>query len=235
MLSLIKFIATVSLSFFSFSLLAADFQINCCKVQNPPAWLTSHELNETASDVASKMHWIIRRITVVFYDSSASFAAKGKLGFAANAFFSASTQTMHVSPQKDFATFEKTFRHELVHVIFSQKFTKESKGKVNKAIPQWLEEGLANYIGSQRQVDYKWLKTQPLPKATELRHPSKDESGSRMHYQLSTATAEMIAAKCNLNDLLMLATGDNLESRLSTFCKIPNVNTAVVDWINSKS
>jgi antirestriction protein ArdC len=169
----------------------------------------------------TELQWIIRRIKVRFYSDARSFKNASKLNFVANAFYSPATDTVHISPMKDIDQLTPTFRHELVHVIFKQKY--------KTAIPGWLEEGLANHLGSQRKVDYKWLKKQTIPDADKLSHPTID--GSTMHYQLSTATAEMIAARCNLKDLMMLATGSKLTQYLSTFCKIKDLNNDVRRWI----
>ncbi len=206
---------------------AADYRTNCCEVKGAPNWLSSYTLQDLAVAIESKMHWSTRRIKVEFYGSGDDFQRASGLNFVANAFFNPNQQLIGVSPQKDLETFKPTFRHEMVHVISNQKF----KG----AIPNWLEEGFANYLGSKRQVDYKWLASQNIPDASQLRHPSTDEGGSKMHYQLSTATVEMIAKKCNLNDLLMLATGSKLTNYLETFCKIKNVGQEVRDWVALKS
>jgi hypothetical protein len=200
-----------------------SYKSTCCEIINPPDWATSFALNDLAEEMGREMGWSMRRVKVIFHPTLMSFSNASGLNFAASAFFSPSKQTIEFSPQKDYASFAPTFRHELSHVISNQKF----KG----GIPAWLEEGFANYLGSKRAVDYKWLKTQLIPNATSLSHPKVDSSGSKMHYQLSTATVEMIAAKCNLKDLLMLTTGAKLANYLETFCKIKDIDSAVKSWI----
>lgn len=206
---------------------AASFKTNCCNVENAPEWLSSYTLSDIATEMESKLHWSIRRVKVVFHNTNQSFASASNLNFIAAAFFSPSRQAIEFSPQKDLAEFTPTFRHELVHVISNQKF--------KDSIPRWLEEGFANYIGSKRKVDYKWLAKQSLPKASQLSHPSTDDGGSKMHYQLSTATVEMIAGTCNFDDLLMLATGSKLTNYLETFCKIKDLDSSVAEWVVKKS
>jgi hypothetical protein len=204
-----------------------SYRTNCCEVTNAPKWLTNFKLSDIAAKMERDMGWSIRRVKVIFHDTDASFSGAANLNFSANAFFSPARQTIEFKPQKDLETFTPTFRHELSHVISNQKF----KG----AIPSWLEEGFANYLGSKRKVDYKWLAAQELPDASRLSHPQSDATGSQMHYQLSTATVEMIAKRCNLKDLLMLTTGSKLTNYLETFCKIKDINAEVRAWVKSKA
>jgi hypothetical protein len=204
-----------------------DFQTNCCRVHNAPAWATPLEISNIAARIEEALNWNIRRIKVYFHDSMTSYNKESGLNFATNGFYTHTKQSVHFAPNMDRQQFEATFGHELVHVIFAQKY--------KNAIPRWLEEGLANFIGSKKSVDYKWLNTQFVPDVTGLVHPQHDATGAKLHYQLSTATAEMIAHKCNMNDLLMLSTGKRLENYLSTFCKIKDVNLAVREWIVEKS
>lgn len=204
-----------------------SFRTNCCDVSNAPKWLSNFKVGDIAAQMEREMGWSIRRVKVIFHDTDAEFNEAANLNFSANAFFSPSRQTIEFKPQKDLATFTPTFRHELSHVISNQKF----KG----AIPAWLEEGFANYLGSKRKVDYKWLATQSLPDASGLEHPQSDAAGSKMHYQLSTATVEMLAHRCNLKDLLMLTTGSKLTSYLETFCKIRDINAEVRAWVKKKA
>jgi hypothetical protein len=53
--------------------------------------------------------------------------------------------------------------------------------------------------------------------------------------QLSTATVDMLAHRCNLKDLLMLTTGAKLTDYLETFCKIKDINADVREWVKKKS
>lgn len=204
-----------------------SFRTNCCDVTNPPKWLSHFKVGDIAAQMEREMGWSIRRISVIFHDTDAEFNKSANLNFSANAFFSPDRQTIEFKPQKDLGSFTATFRHELSHVISNQKF----KG----AIPPWLEEGFANYLGSKRKVDYKWLALQNLPDASRLSHPQSDASGSQMHYQLSTATVDMLAHRCNLKDLLMLSTGSKLTNYLETFCKIKDIDADVRAWVKKKA
>ncbi len=112
---------------------------------------------------------------VQFYSDSESFKSASKLNFCSQCFFFSINRYIHISPMKDLDALTPTFRHELVHVIFKQKY--------KTAIPGWLEEGLANHLGSQRKVDYKWLKTQNIPDADRLSHPSIEDLEYITSYQ----------------------------------------------------
>lgn len=203
---------------------AAPLRTNCCNVQDPPAWATRDIIQQTARRIEEKLNWQIRRIDVLFYPSEEKLMANSSLSFTTLAFTRREDQSVHISPKVTKDDFDRIFGHELVHVIFRQKY--------KSAIPAWLEEGLANNVGSTITVDYPWLKKQNLGDVTDLVHPSTEPRGHRYHYQASTAVTEMIAAKCKLNDLLMLSVGRKLESYLDTFCKIPDVNAAFKVWVS---
>ena len=203
-----------------------EMTLNCCIIANPPSWLARESARDTVKRVQHQLGWDIRRIHVFFYSDERSFSSEQTLGFSTRAFFRPKDQTVHLSTKVNEQNFSSVFGHELVHVIFFQKY--------QKAIPRWLEEGLANFIGGEEKVDYGWLAKQPLGDVTTLIHPNSDSSGSRYHYQASTAAAEMIADRCRMNDLLMLSVGKRLEDYLSTFCKIPDVNAAFRTWVLEK-
>jgi hypothetical protein len=207
--------------------LGRDFRTNCCIVQDAPSWASPRLIRGIADRISSELQWSIRRFALIFYKNDQAFAASSRLGFRVNGFFRPKDQSIHIGPNVNSKKFPKTFGHELVHLIFAQKH--------RAAIPDWLEEGLANFIGSKRRVKYKWLAKQRLVPVTQLTHPNKDRSGSKYHYQASTAAAEMIASRCNLKDLLMLSVGRNLENYLSRLCKIENVDTAFYSWIEQRS
>lgn len=207
------------------SAVSKELAANCCKVLDPPAWLTRDQLSDIADRVERKLGWDIRRVQLIFHKSQDSLLKASKLSFPIRAFFRKKDQTVHLGAKITATNLSEILGHELVHVIFFQKY--------KDAIPNWLNEGLANHIGSGILVDYRWLKTQTLKDVTGLNHPNSDDSGSRYHYQASTAAVEMIAAKCSLNDLLMLSVGRSLESYLKTFCHIDDVNGAFRKWVSS--
>ncbi len=202
---------------------ASDFRMNCCDVKDAPSWATSDRLRSIDARISEALAWSIRRIRVQFYAHASHFKQASNLRFSVNAFFRPSDESVHVSPSVTEDMFDATFGHELVHVIFHQKY--------KNAIPAWLEEGLANFIGSRRAIDYNWLAKQKLTPVTSLVHPNSDASGSKYHYQASGAAAAMIADRCNMNDLLMLSVGRKLEKYLATFCKIEDVDVSFRDWV----
>ncbi len=177
-------------------------------------------LQKTTRRVEIFLEWDLRRINVYFHSKQAEFnsleATQIRGGFA---FFKRDDSTIHLSPNcRSKENFDLVSSgHELVHAIFFQKY----KG----AIPLWLEEGLANYIGRIDHPNYRWLASQDLGDITKLVHPNSDATGSKFHYEFSTAAIEMIASKCSLKDLLQLSVGSKLTTYLSTYCKITDVNS----------
>jgi len=116
-----------------------------------------------------------------------------------------------------------------VHIIIYQKY--------KEAIPKWLEEGLANYLAKQGQVNYQWLAAHPFPKDVRgLTHPyDGDVDSIHYHYMASQALVEMIAKKCDLTNLLRLSVGRNLDAYLDTYCEIKDLNAAYQKWVKAKS
>src|SRR5262249_35255273 len=143
------------------------------------------------------------------------------------AFYRRSDRTIHLGPAVKSGNFDRVFAHELVHVVFHQKY----KG----AIPQWLEEGLANHVSGEGIVDYRWLAKQPYRDVTTLSPPFHGDTDPDYDYAASTALVEMISKRCSLSDLLQLSVGKKLESYLATFCEIHNVNRDLWDWIAKKA
>ena len=210
----------------SATLPAKEILTNSVQVVNAPDWLTESDVDRTVGRIESYLEWGTRRIKVYFHADASEFKSSSRLNYNADAFFSRADQSVHLGPRVDKAMFDRLFGHEMVHAIFHQKY----KG----SIPTWLEEGFANYIGRNGTIDYKWIASQPAADVTGLRHPNRDATGSRYHYQVSTAAIEMIAAKCSLKDLLALSVGAKLTTYLSTYCEIKDVNAAFRDWVQSK-
>lgn len=184
-------------------------------------------LKTCVSRIENVLEWDIRKIRAFYYENETEFQNVHHLNFQAYAFFRRSDSTIHVSSKVTRENFDKIFGHEAVHAIFYQKY----KG----AIPGWLEEGLANYLGRMQSPDYKWLKTQPTTDVTKISHPNFDPTGSRYHYAVSTALIEMIASKCSLKDLLQLSVGSKMETYLKTFCEIKDINSDFEKWVLAKS
>ncbi len=205
---------------------AKDFQLNCCNVKNPPEWLNREDVRRVVDRVQDALDWDIRRVNVTFYPNQEGYDAMSKLSFRSAAFTQKSDQSIHIAPVADFATLEPTLGHELVHVIFIQKY--------KNGIPEWLVEGFANYIGTNRKVDYPWLAKQTFVPVTSLSHPNSGNVDVKLHYQESFAAAAMIADRCRINDLFMLTAGSKMEKYFETFCKIKNIDSSVKEWIQTE-
>lgn len=200
---------------------------NFIRFPRPPGWLSSSMVEKATGPIQDFLQWDIRRIQAYWHADQTEFETLHGMGPGTHAFFRRSDSTLHLGPQVGAQNFQPIFQHELVHAIFFQKY----KG----AIPTWMEEGLANYLGKTGPVDYLWLSQQPYRDVTSLSHPARDHSGSRFHYQASQAVTEYIASKCSLHDLLELSVGKKLETYLSTFCEISDVNAGFQKWVHDKA
>lgn len=192
-----------------------------------PSWLTERQLETTVSRVESKLEWKLRRIKAYGYTDARAFEAVHKLGPKVPALFRHSDSAILVGPEVNKDNFDPLFAHECVHAIFFQKY--------KTAIPDWLNEGLANYIGRMNKVNYPWLATQSWGDVRQLKHPYRDAGGSKLHYAVATALIEMIASKCSLPDLLQLSVGAKLDTYLGTFCEIQDLNQSFREWVSKKA
>lgn len=206
---------------------AAEIQTNFVHIQQAPAWLNEQMVEKATGPVQDFLQWHLHRIRVYVHKDPAAFQALHGAGAMIKAFFRRSDGTMHLGPEVGAENFQAIFSHELVHAVFYQKY--------KQAIPAWLEEGLANYLGKVGTVDYAWLSQQPFQDVRKLNHPTRDPSGLKFHYQTSTALTEMIASKCSLDELLQLSVGAKLETYLGTLCEISDINAAYRDWVKKKS
>jgi len=206
---------------------AGEIKTNFIHFKNAPPWLKESLVEKATGPVQDFLQWDIRRIQAFYHPEAASFQALHGMGPSVRAFFRRSDSTLHLGPAVNEKNFQPIFSHELVHAIFFQKY--------KTAIPKWIEEGLANYLGKIGPVDYAWLSTQPFVNVTALAHPSSDPTGLRFHYQTSQAVTEMIASKCSLSDLLQLSVGKKMETYLKTYCEIPDVNEAYKAWVEVAS
>lgn len=206
---------------------ARPLQTNFISFADAPEWLSEGMLSQATGPIQDFLQWDLRRLKAFYYTDASAFSDAAGGNGSYKAFFRRKDGTIHLGPEIHAANFNRVFSHELVHAIFFQKY----KG----AIPAWLEEGFANYLGKVGSVEYAWLVQQPIPNVTTLGHPSTDPTGSHFHYQTSTALAEMIAAKCPLSDLFQLSVGRKIETYLSTFCEIQDLNAEYVKWIKSKA
>jgi hypothetical protein len=207
---------------------AQEIQTNAILMPSAPSWLTDSRVDKVVDKVQSKLEWDIRKITVQWYSDPAQFQKLHGFGDSVLAFSQRNTMTIAMGPKIDTSNFDGVFGHELTHIILYQKY--------KDAIPSWLDEGLANFIGQNSKVDYKWLATQPHPDVHTMTHPFKASVVSpRYQYQASTAVIEMLDAKCGLDDLLQLSVGKNLENYLATFCGITDINQSFIAWVNQKA
>jgi hypothetical protein len=220
-------IAISSWFLFSSLIFAKQITTNNIEFNNAPDWLTQSQLETATGTIQNYLEWDMIRIKAYYHTDVKQYDALTKLNFTSDAFFNRNDSTIHLSPRVNRDNFGRIFGHELVHAIFFQKY----KG----AIPPWLEEGLANYIGKKSSPDYVWLAAQPRVDVKTLTHPQSDTSGSQYHYAASTALIEMIASRCSLPDLLQLSVGKKLETYLGTYCEISDINAAFKDWLNKKS
>jgi hypothetical protein len=206
---------------------ANEILTNFIRFPKPPAWLSAAMVEKGTGPIQDFLQWDIRRIQAFWHGDPAEFGALHGAGPSIKAFFRRSDSTLHLGPEVNASNFIPIFSHELVHAVFFQKY--------KDAIPKWMEEGLANYLGKTGPVDYVWLASQPFRDVTTLTHPLQDTSGMRFHYQTSTAVTEFIAAKCSLNDLLQLSVGKKLETYLGTYCEINDLNTGYQKWVKEKA
>lgn len=222
-----------------------SFRTNSLEVRDAPAWATQVRIERTTDAVERLLEWHIRRVPVRFYWDNATFRRENKLGSEAVDAFTrgaGADLTVHLGPRVTEANLHGILAHELTHVVVRQKH--------KAAVPPWLEEGLANFISQKVAnvtggkgrgvVDYAWLAEQPTEPITALAHPfGKDKVRSaqrlRYRYAASTALAEMIAAKCDIFDLLQLSLGRRMEPYLKNTCAIDDLDGALKTWISGKA
>lgn len=216
---------------FSQSTFAEDIQTNGAIFKSPPKWFKRVKAEKVIDRVQSKLEWSLRRIPVEFYTDQKIFEKKHHLGPTPSAVTikTSQGQSIHLGPEVKVDNFDSIFAHELVHVIFAQKY--------QGAIPRWLEEGFANHLSKTKPVNYTWLKQQNLPMdVTTLTHPYKGRPENiRTHYMTSQALVEMLDKKCDLENLIRLSVERKMEDYIKTFCEIKNINSTFKDWLKSKN
>ncbi len=197
-------------------------------MKTAPKWLTGTRINKVADKVQSTLEWTIRRAEVIWYSDENEFVTAHGLSPTLVAFSKKIANTIHLGPKITEKNFDAIFAHELVHIVAFQKY--------KEAIPAWLEEGLANHIGSTAKVNYKWLQAQDLPENVfDLAHPlAGSESQIHFRYVASQALTEMLAKKCDFKNLLRLSVGRKMESYISTYCGIKDLNASFRSWIKEK-
>lgn len=202
---------------------------NCALFHDSPKWLSSSRVNRIADSVSRYLEWSIHRVDVQWYNNQESFEKAHALGPLAVAVSKRKNNQILLGPKVNEKNFDQVFAHELVHITSEQKY-KES-------IPNWLEEGLANFIAKKDTVDYKALAKAQLPQNIEqLSHPMKGSLIQiQMNYMMSQALAEMIASKCDIINLLRLSVQRKMENYLDNICKIKDINKSFKEWVLKKS
>lgn len=218
------------LLFICMLLAAKEIDTNSARFVDAPDWLKRLRAEKVIDRIQTKLEWTIRKIDVRFYRNAGEFQKSHSLGPLAMAVTRKDQNKIHLGPQVDDKNFDEVFGHELVHVILGQKY--------KDAVPKWLEEGLANHLAKYGKVDYKWLSQRKLPAdVRQMSHPYNATSvdGVHLHYVASQALAEMLAKKCDLENLLRLSVGEKLENYLATYCEIPDLNAAFRKWVADKT
>ncbi len=216
---------------------------NSYRIDGPtPPWFTGKEsqrMDKIVDAMEKDMEWQVRRISVRFTDAK-EFEPYGK---NLRALTRGEDQAVLLGPLINKINLSDAFAHELTHVIVLQKY--------REAIPAWLSEGLANFIGaktakkfggSYQPVAYSelaaWMEGLPAFQLNLLSHPLRrngqaapSASEVRMRYHASTALMEMLAKKCDIFDLIHLAVGKRLETYLKNACEIDE-NSLVENFKN---
>jgi hypothetical protein len=218
----------IFLVFLAQTVFAGEILTNSVHIKEAPKWLTSTRINKVADRVQSQLEWTIRRAEVIWYTEENNFVSAHGMSPTLVAFSKKVANTIHLGPKIDAKNFDQIFAHELVHLVAYQKY--------KQAIPEWLEEGLANYVGKFGKVNYQWLKEKPFPNdVTELSHPLKgSESDIHYRYVASQALTEMLAKKCDFKNLLRLSVGRKMEDYIKTYCGIKDLNASFQSWVREK-
>jgi len=212
---------------------AWSFQTNELRMVDAPVWVKRTKVQKITDRIQQKLEWRIRRVDVIWFSSESKFGDAQGLGPQALAVTqSRGTQAnvqVLLGPRVNQANYEVVLGHELVHVIILQKY--------KTSIPKWLEEGLANHLSKQANVDYVWLKTRPSPQSIEdLSHPLKGNPAEiRAKYMFSQALAEMIDRKCDFENLLRLSVERKLEDYLRRTCGLTDVGQELKAWVARQS
>lgn len=210
---------------------AKEIKTNEVVMPDAPSWLLQTRVEKVTNRIQSKLEWSTRRVNVYWYGTQAEFDKVQSFGPQAAAVTKKEGEisTVHMGPTVTNENFDAIFGHELVHVIINQKY--------KDAVPKWLEEGLANHLAARSKVDYKWLAQQPFPSDVhELAHPfSGSATGVSYRYKASQALAEMLAKKCDLENLIRLSVQRKMDDYIRSFCEIPDLNISFREWVKKKS
>lgn len=221
-------VLTVGL-FASVTAYPGELLTNSARFTNAPKWLNLSRVNRVSESVTRMMDWSVRRVEVQWFSSQAEFEGAHSLGPFPVAVSQHSRNRILLGPKVNESNFDRVFAHELAHVSSAQKY----KG----AIPQWLEEGVANYVAQFGKVDYVKMMKHPLPDdVTLLSHPvrgSEEEVANR--YAASQALIEMIASRCDFRNLLRISVRRKMENYLENICRIKDINQSFRDWVKEQA
>lgn len=207
----------------------ANLELNQLAINNAPKWMKHSQVEKVVKHVERFLEWDIRRVQVKWYTDAAAFQSVHKLDGSVLAYTKRADGSIHLGPRVTVENFEGILGHELTHVVLFQKY--------KDAVPPWLEEGLANFVGKRGTIDYKELAEAKSFDVYALGHAFNPSSGvsARVHYMASSAVMQMIASKCNIHELLQLSIGQDLKSYLATYCEIADLNAAYKAWIKRKN
>ncbi|MEZ0392151.1 MAG: hypothetical protein ACAH59_08055 [Pseudobdellovibrionaceae bacterium] len=222
------FFLSTAIVFCTSTVFGDELLTNCARFVNAPKWLSLNRVNKTAEPVENLMEWSTRRIEVTWYQDQLAFEKAHGMGPAALAVHLRGQNKVLLGPKVTEANFTQVFGHELVHVISAQKY--------QQAIPTWLEEGIANFISKNGQVNYKALSQLELNDVNDLSHPMQGSANMiSVRYQASQALTEMIASKCEFRNLLRLSVGRKMQDYLKNICGISELNAEFKKWVKAKS
>ena len=208
---------------------AKPIDTNAALFNNPPKWLKRNRAEKVIGRIQTKLEWTIRKINITFYTDQKAFEKVHGYGSVVRAVTLLQDQSVHLGPRVNNENFDGVLGHELVHVIFKQKYS--------GAIPKWLEEGLANHIAGKGKPQYQYVASRPFPKdVRDLVHPLKG-TNEDIHYAYAASRVliDMVAKKCDLENLLRLSVERKMENYIATYCEIKDLNQAFQDWVNKKT
>jgi len=219
-------------SLLAFDVVAKEITTNDVTMSNAPDWLKQPRVERVTDRIKTRLEgYATKKTPVSFYNTQEAYDQVQPYGAMSLAVtkYDGGAPAVYIGPQVDDKNFDEVFGHELVHVWVYQKY----KG----AVPKWLEEGMANFFSSKKKVDYKWLASKSLPEDVHtLAHPfSGSSSEVQYRYVASQAFAEMLAKKCDLEELLRLSVTRKMEDYMKSYCEIKDLNQAFKDWVKKKA
>ncbi len=223
----------ISQAFIFVSLLASakEVRTNSLVLHNLPDWVKQNRVERITEKLESRLEWKIRRVPVYFHTTEGSFKKAHTLGSrpAAVTIKSPKSTEVHISPRATHKNLDQILGHELVHVIFYQKY--------KSSIPRWLEEGFANFYSRKGKVSYHWLtKQKKFSDITKMGHPFQPSSiPIAVHYKTSQAIVEMLDERCDLSNLLRLSVKKKLIDFIRRTCRIQDINEAYSQYLLEKT